>query len=665
MAVDFTTAYDLTLTIDGVDYGLVLYVDQQTGMRHLNEGLAPLLTPQQRISEFSYEHIPPEIDVAAAFENWSGGAGFNEHVAVSNPLGITSSTSNTPRSYNYSKGLDLSWTNRVYMSPKRQTDLAATGSAIAAAPTFFWYSSEFGLWCIAGVYMYKYNFPTNSWVLRNTAAAAVTSMVELNGVLYASLTESAYIYTTSTSGIGWTTSTLAGGLTNYIADLFVTRRSSLFAIRGESLYATTNGQNGGVNWSAGTAIGSTSEQTNSMITINDEIWIFKREGIYVYDGTNATQVWVSPYITDQNGKYALSHSDGNVYVVYGSFILGIEAFNTSSTPLRIVFPAQANDSDASVIPHDAEEIKGTISQLTGNLHELMFTVENAHGHVHLMKCDPRTQVFHTYAYLGANSSAACLIAPAGTMHATNPCVAVGYGTGAAHYILPQSDMLPEDDGAYEFDTTEGFVVGPWISYGARAFDKFLNRGTVLARHATAGQPITLSYERDNDDNETTLVTAMDEGSNSSNVSGEVSFNRLRYIIRMNAASVAQSPILVAATLHATLNPPRRKVWKPLIQLAPNLELRDGTRDPQDPATVRAALLAAGTKRVTLTDSHQHTYTVRLLDVQEQGMMRYREGGIERDSQIFQLVLAEITPGTTNQAQGQYGNDAFGGGKVYG
>ena len=664
MAIDFPTAYDFLLTIDGVDYGMLLTVDGQTGLRHMNEGLAPLLTPQQRISEFSYEHIPPEIDVAAAFENWSEGAGFAEHVSIANPLGITSTTTNTPKGYSHSEGLDLSWTNRVYTSPKRQTDLAATGSAIAAAPTFFWYSSEFGFWCLAGMYMYKYDLPTMSWVLRNTAAAAVTSVAELNGVMYVSLSESAYIYSTDVSGNLWTTATLAGGLTSDIADLFTTRRSSLWAMRGESLYTTTNGQNGGVNWSSATTVGSTTELTNSMLTVNDEIWIFKREGIYVYDGTNVQQIWNASYISSANGKYAMSHSDGAIYVVYGSFIIGIDAFNTSSTPLRVVYPAQEGERE-SLIPHDSKEIKGSISQLAGNFHELMFTVTNAHGHTHLMKLDPRTLVFHTYAYLGENASSACYITSPGVQHADNPTVAVGYGTGAAHYIIPRSDMLPEDDDNYQFDTASGAAYGPWISYGARAFEKFLNRGTVLARHATAGQPIELYYELDNDGTETLLVTAQDEGLTSANVGSTVSFNRLRYVIRMSATSESQSPILVAATLHSTLNPPRRKIWKPVITVAPENELRNGVNDTQDPAVVRAALMGAGTKRLTLTDWHQNTFTVRMLDIQEQGITRYSRGGEERDAQIYQLVLAEITPGQTNTSSAIYGADAYGSGKVYG
>ena len=77
MAVPLRSQYDMTLTYGGKSYGYQLYEDQY-GQKHWNEGLADLIAPQSRISEFSYEHIPPQIDVPAAFENWSIGAGYTE-----------------------------------------------------------------------------------------------------------------------------------------------------------------------------------------------------------------------------------------------------------------------------------------------------------------------------------------------------------------------------------------------------------------------------------------------------------------------------------------------------------------------------------------------------------------------------------------------------------
>ena len=651
---NYRSAYDLVLNISGKDYGFMLYVDEN-GMRHWNEGLAPLLTPQQRITEFSYEHIPPEIDVPAAFEHWGEGAGFTEFSGTHTHV-PGNTTSNAPQGYNYSRGLDLSFHNRVYVSPLRQSDLASTGAEVAAAPTGYWYSPDFGYWLMAGIYLYQYDLSSGSWVLRDTGSGAFLSLAELNGVMYAAISGAAYHY--STNGTTWTTSTLAGSLTNDIVDLFTVRNSSLWAMRSEVLYTTTNGQNGGVNWSAGVSIGSTSEQTSGMVTANAVIWVFKREGIYTYDGTTVSQLWVPKYLVESNGKYPYVHSDGVIYVVYDTYILAVDPFRDSETPLQIVFPA--------IDVHDSQELIGEISQINGDLQLLYFTVTNDTGHTYLIKLNPGTKVFHSYAYLGEVANAACGVVGPGVQHAENPCVSLGRGTAAFHYILPRASLRPEEDDNYEFDTsaTPGFVYGPWMAYGARAFHKFLNRGTVLGDMVTAGQTITLGYEIDASGTVVDVLTAEDPGLVSANISGTVEFNRIRYQIEMNAVGVTQSPVLYAATLHATLNPPRRRKWSPLISLRPNIELYDGSRDSQDVLVLKNALFAAAEQRVTLTDWHGAAYTVRMLDVQEAALMWSQQGGEDRDEQVFQVSFAEIHPQNNSLLPAQYSYDAYGSGKVY-
>lgn len=644
--------YDFTLTMSGKTYGYMLAVDPQSGQKHWNEGLAPLLTPQQRITEFSYEHIPPEIDVPVAFEDWAGGAGLNEYAAgITTTAQGSPAVGNSPHGYNYSRGIDLSWGNRAYMSPARQTDDASTGGAIAAAPTRYWNSYSFGVWCLAGAYLYKYDLSSGTWVLKDTASGAYTSMAELNGVIYASISGYAYHY--STDGTTWTTATLGGSLTSDIADLFVTRNNGLWAMRLESLYVTTNGQNGGVSWSAPTIVGSSSETTNSMVTVNADIWIFKREGIYLYDGSAVTEVFTPTFLDVNNGKYAYVHSDGHIYVVYSRSILAIDPFGTTESPIHTIYPK-----------HDAEEIKGTISQITGTFAKIFFTLTNPAGHTYLMKMNPDDETAHTYAHLGSVANSACLAVSGGVMHATNPCLATGYGAAAVHYILPEAVLRPEDDEHYEFETSAGTVYGPWISFGARAFDKFLNRGTVLTINTTAGQPVVLAYTLESGTTATTLLTARDTGLVSANTSSTVEFNRLQYQITMSAVSPVQSPILVAATMHATMNPPRRRLWKPIVDIVPGVLLRNGVKDNQDSLVLKEALFSGSIARVTMVDRNGQSFIVRLLDIQESQLRPTAAGGALRDHSVFQLAIAEISPLTTNMPTGVYGDDVYGGGKVY-
>lgn len=652
MVIPLRTQYDFTLTLEGKNYGYFLWEDEN-GAKHWNEGLAPLLAPQQRTTEFSYEHIPPEIDVAVAFEQWTGGAGHTEFIHGT-------AHGDLPTVYSYSQGIDASWDNRLYLSPKQIADNASTGGAIAAAPSFFFSSLTFGFWCAAGVYLYKYDVSSGTWVLKLTCAAAVTSMAELNGVLYASLTDSAYRYTTDTDGTTWSTYSSATLESGNIADLFVVRNASIMAMYNEKAYVTTNGQTGGTSWSSGTTIGSTSETTQSLAVANGDYWIFKKEGIYSWDGTTVTDVWHPKFFNSDNGKYAYVWYDGVIYTVYNNRILGINPFVNDQSPMAFVYPPEGHDQD-----HDSTEIKGTISQITGTFSDLIFTVTNPDGRTYLMKGSPTTGVFHTFAYLGSVANAACFAAGTGLLHASRATVAVGTGTAAAHYILPASDLRPEDDPLYQFALT-GTIYGPWVSFGARVFNKFLNRGSVLAASNSAGGNILLKYEIDEDTGTTTtLVDAQDPGINTTSTSSTVSFYRIRPVITINTVDSALSPILIAATFHSTLNPPRRRVWKPIISLRDNQFGRDGIRDTQAVSVLRAALFTGATNRITMTDRDQNSYTVRILDLQELSIRFSKTGGSETDNQIMQLTIAEVTPTTSSAPVARYGQSRYGAGYVYG
>jgi hypothetical protein len=643
----------MTLTYGGKSYGYQLYEDQY-GQKHWNEGLADLIAPQSRISEFSYEHIPPQIDVPAAFEDWSMGAGYTEFRARFGTA-LTASNTNMPVSYNYSQNIDASWDNRLYLSPLLNTNEASTGGSIAANPTFYFNSDYFGFWCAADEYLYRYDLNSNSWVLKYTGAANIKSMAELNGVLYVALDNSAYAYTTSTTGSTFTVYSDDQIDSASIADFFVVRGDVLMAMRSENAYLTTNGQNGGVVWSAPTTIGSSSETTKSMVVANNQYWIFKKQGIYMWDGTTVSPIWSPEYLTDNNGAYSFVWYDGNIYTTYAYRILAIDPFNTQYSSLKFVYPPEGGRSTGldSVGPHDSTEIKGNISQITGTFSDLMFTITNPDGNTYIIKGDPLKMVYHTLGYIGENASVAAYAVGPGVTHPENPCFVFGKGQDSVHYILTRDDLRPEDDANYRFVNT-GVIYGPWLGYGARAFNKFLNRGTVLGTNISARQNIVLSYQlNDNSQNTTDLVTAINYDLNTANVLTTVSFNRIRYIITMNSGSPTSTPVMTSATFHATLNPPRRRTWKPLINLRPNQLLRDGVADYQDVRELRNALFSGVSERITMTDRDNNSYIVRILDIQEMQLSYSTTGAYETDNQVFQVTLAEIVPLTSQLQVAKY------------
>ena len=207
-------AYDFRLTVDSVEYGFLLA--EQEGVRQLNDGLAPFITPQFRTEAFGYDHTPPEIEVPMAVESWEGGAGYD--------LAATGGGVSTNR-YAYSRGIDLSHEDRAFLSPKQQTALESDGTAIAAAPARF-FDTSLGFFMLAGAYIYEFDTTTTTtskWVQRDDATgtfsgAAYKDLVELDGILYASRGANAD-YKYSSDGVTWTAFTDADENSDY----FVTR----------------------------------------------------------------------------------------------------------------------------------------------------------------------------------------------------------------------------------------------------------------------------------------------------------------------------------------------------------------------------------------------------------------------------------------------------------
>ncbi|MCH8332746.1 hypothetical protein IIC65_02340, partial [Candidatus Sumerlaeota bacterium] len=136
---------------------------------------------------------------------------------------------------------------------------------------------------------------------------------------------------------------------------------------------------------------------------------------------------------------------------------------------------------------------------------------------------------------------------------------------------------PSNDPNYRFEES-GVAYGPWVGFGPVNVPKFLNGGDVTGVAITAGRPIVLGYELGDGDVETTLVTAQTTGVTTANPTTRVSFNRMRYVLRMSTGDSGTSPELSSLVLHATSNPDRKQQWLPRIIVADDLRLRSGARD---------------------------------------------------------------------------------------
>jgi hypothetical protein len=642
-------SYDLRLTVDGVEYGLLLA--EQDGIKQLNDGLAPFITPQFRTEAFGYDHTPPEIEVPMAVESWEMGAGFG----LSNTGGGVSTIT-----YAYSQGVDLSHNDRAFLSPLQQTALTSLGTAIAAAPVRF-IDTSLGFFMLAGAYIYEFDSSTSStakWILRNDASSdgqAYKDMVELDGILYASRGASAD-YKYSSDGVTWTAFTDA----DENADYFVTRGNgsdiaSVWKVLANLIKNSPNAQNGGTSWSGADEVGHTSETVTGLVCVNNDIYVFKKEGIYVYDGTATQDLWKTKYYLSSNGRNPFQWVDGNIYVPFGRRLIQIDPLAQATTLLPL-FPSNITDS---------VELKGDITAIGGDDYNLYFALKNRAGNTYIMKGKPGAG-WHTFLYLGANDCNALYVAPPGSVHATNPALVLGYGTAAPYYILAREDAHPSDDPLYRFSTTQGVVYGSYFNFGAKTYSKFLNHGSVLGDNISGGRPVTLSYEVDRTGTITTLVSATSSGLTDTDEANEVAFNQLRYVLYMQTGDDTASPAVDSLALFATLNPERKRMWTPIVALGDGMPLPGGVSTAGTPSSqkVREVLFGAVNKRITLTDEHSNTYTVRLLNISPMGKVKRVLGGKEYASFGYQLQLVEVNTLTTNETVGVYDSSAYDSGHVY-
>ena len=646
------SAYDFRLVIDGVTYGLRLAEDAN-GVRQWNDGLTPIVTPQFRSAAFGYDHVPPEIEVASVAEDWTGGAGY-----ATTELGNATMT----HRYNYSRGLDLSSEDRICISPKRQALLESDGTAIAAAPTGFLYSPTNGLYMRAGAYIYQFN--AAAWVQRDDASGtfagvAYTDLAELDGVLYGARGTTAD-YKTSPTGTTWTAFTDA----DENADFFAIRGnasdiSSIWKVNVNIIKATTDGVNGGVAWAGGDEMGHTAETMAGMVTVDNNIFAFKREGIFLYTGTATQDIWKTLDTYATNGKQPFVWSNKLCYVPYGRRLLEFDPGESTNITLRPVFPLAAMDS---------LELKGDITAVGGDLYWLYIAVKTTAGNTYLLKGRP-DKGWHTFMYLGANDCNALIVVPPATTNVpstTNPCLVFGYGTAAHYAILARQGVPPDDDLVYQFDTTEGSVYGPYTNYGAKTYRKLLNHGMLLGTGISAGRYATLKYELDRSGTETTFISATGSSLTEANTSSEVAFNQLRYVLYMATGDISAGPSVDSIVLWSTLNPQRKRMWRPSVILDDDLALRGGVTGRLQPSALklREVLFKATNKRITLKDREGYSYAVRLLDIASVGTVSRTIGGKRYSAKGYQLTLVELAAISTNLTTGIYGQSTYSGGHVY-
>jgi hypothetical protein len=631
------------LEYDGIKQPYRFARDESGTVLGWRKGLAPMLAPQFRQSEFSYEHIPPEIDVPIAFEDWSGGSGFEDDLQTA---------ATRPTRYNFTRGVDLSYTLPCLAAERQDT------SAVSAGPTFI-ADTSLGIFICAGRYLYEFATAGSATVTQrrdlgagNAFTGPVVEFSETNdAVVLVAPTGASDDYVHSLDGITWANATADD--TNFIAFTVRGQTSNspqLWGVEANgSVRVTQAPRSGGTTWTNSTQLGIAGETTQSLIEINDKMYVFKIEGIFRYDGTTPEDIWTGGRQMKRSSNGAdpfLWFVGSKCYVQYGDRLL--EYNPLGDTGFRFVFPQRAPVEGQAAEPTNNPELNGTITAVAGDAYWLYIALKNETGNTYLLKWDGiDSHGWHTMVYLGANDCDTLLVVGPGTPHATNPVLLFGYGTALKYIILPRSGLNPWDDTATRFDTgASNKATGSYITVGARSFSKFLNGGRMDLRTASAAKTVTLAYETDVA-SETTLITADTVGQTTINTSTEVNFRRIRWVQTLLTASNTTTPCVEGWVLNATLNPPRRRIWQADVALgrAPG-QRKGGGLLTRTGVRAEEHLFGASERRATLYDRDDRSYTVRVLDIAGAGTVPKYAG----DEDVVTVTIAEIQEITASGAQ---------------
>lgn len=616
----------------------------QSGNLAWKQSWAPMLPEEQRVSgPISAQQYPAVIDIPLSFDDFSGGCGYTE----------VDDRDGAPKRYNYTRGIDASIPQRLYLSPSLQSPTAD----VAAAPTYF-SDTTLGFFVTAGRYLYEWTVSSADWTQRHDlgASEAFTGpVVEFNGKLFAPAGD-AKAYVSSSDGLTWTASTLGDP---YAYKFAVRGRSSttpiIWKIDSDGNEKNNNdGTNAGGAWSAATPAGHTSETVNSFLNVDDQLRAFKVEGIFSFDGTTMVDTWVGGRTMRDagNGKNAYVWGDGAAYAPYGNRLLRYDPLaNSGSGAMAWVLPLADWLGNA--------ELNGSITAITGDADWLYVALKNAAGNTYILKGVPGG-AWHTFVYLGANDCNAMQHASAGVITTLSPVLVIGYGTATRYIILCRAGLRPEDDTEYRF-TTSGLMYGPWVTVGSKSFKKFLNAGRVVSENTSAGKPITLGYQTDKTVAATTLHTATSTGVTSTTVSSEVSFQRIRDYITLATGDDAASPVGLGFMLNTVLAPPRKRVWTGNLIVGDHQLQHGGGRLDVGKRDQETFLFRSSQQRCTLYDRDGRTFTVRVLDIGEGDGARPE---MNSDAHSYSVTIVELNETTEDTNVGVFDADAFDTNRVF-
>jgi hypothetical protein len=581
------------------------------------EGLAEVNQPEQNQQGFGYHSTPSYIDNPLEYSQWDGGAGL-----LYEEPGATST-----RRYSYSQHVDLSYGDRAYKSPARVAGTDLTNTIIKQVFT------PLGVFAIVADEVWEYNTGTDVWdsVLTSVAPTDILSFGTYVVVLCG---DNAYRY--STDGTSWTTSTATGHEYHYGAVRSGSAGSPvLWAINADGTMSNcTDLTNASEDWATDTQIGDTWEQVNGLALVNDEFIILKDTGLYLYDGVTKFDLYpAATAAIAANGKHHTTWINGKLYLNLGD---KVQEYDASRRTFKQVWP----DTDDVAHP----ELNGTIEAMGRTNEHLYFSLKNAAGNYYIMRGDPDRGGFHTWVYTGANAVTSLAGQRPGAVHASNPVMLATYGTFASNYVLPGPNLRPENDASYNFETTDGVVVWPWMDGGAALHTKFMTYGKLtgetMINDPAAGFVRTLvwSYALDGSSLVTDLVQGDLAGITVGVPADATKYTWIQGRLTMSTDDTTITPVFKGAVFGSTPNPPRRRQWTGILDLK-NIAVgpRGGSPGREDEKVLRDHLFNGTSSRVLLYDRWGTRWVCKLHDVRQANLTEHP--GADIDS--LQINLFEM------------------------
>lgn len=453
-----------------------------------------------------------------------------------------------------------------------------------------------------------YKIESGAWVAKFASGDTITCVGTLGDsyILVGFGSGTKYYY--STDGDSWTQSALSDGYADHFAWVIAGGGETLWKALGRQIKSSTDPSNGG-SWTGATNIGWLTTNIINLLSYREELYVFKEEGLYIYDGAN----WVP--LSRELESLVSTSSGKNPYgwknVVY--FPMGANAiyyYAPSDAILATITPSKYAPSEAA--------FRGGCQALAAD-EEFLFAFLNEGAEIEVLSgrweaIEDLGTDFRWHPLLSFTSSdiATALVTPVVTEKRL--WFAGGNGNNIPKYlILPEKyGDIPSVSG-YKFDTgwkhytptfTGYFIDIPkvWASFTLKTESLLLGTRTILVEYSV-------------DDGGWTEIGIFDTSPLQTLYIGHngVEGKEIRLAFTgTNGEDV--TPIIKGFALHGLLRPEAKKEFQFSVLVGDNLSTRDGQADRSQTGQQIATRLreAYRTLPIELTDEWGQVHKVVLI-----------------------------------------------------